>query len=196
MSAVRKPQRRKRQALVEKATELFSRQGYRAVGIDRIIAESGVAKMTLYNHFSSKSQLVLEVLRQREEQAAQSMVAFVERYSAPHERIKAIFLWHEHWFNDPAFCGCMFIKAASEYPDHADAIHQAAAAQKRHTAERIGALLEALFEAAAAAALAEQFAILLDGATVTAQISGKPHSAMLAWEMAARLMENAGGRIG
>jgi AcrR family transcriptional regulator len=177
--------------LVETATQLFSQEGYHAVGIDRIIAESGVAKMTLYNHFSSKSELVLEVLRQREEQAALSLRAAVNLHTDPFQRIKAVFQWHEAWFSEETFCGCMFINAASEFPDHADAIHQAAAGQKAHVVELLGELLNDLFDPADAARLAEQFLILVDGATVTAQISGKPDSAIVAWATAQHLMNAA-----
>ncbi|MGF6239972.1 MULTISPECIES: TetR/AcrR family transcriptional regulator [Paraburkholderia] len=188
MSLTQKPIQGKRQALVAKATELFAQEGYHAVGIDRIIAESGVAKMTLYNHFASKSELVLEVLRQREEQAAESLRAFIAGYTVPLERIKAVFQWHEAWFSTETFCGCMFINAASEFPDHADAIHRAAAGQKQHVTQLIGELLEEMFAPDVAARLAEQFLILIDGATVTAQISGQPKSAMLAWEIAQQLV--------
>ena len=57
-----------RQRLIETAERLFYAEGIRAVGIDRIIAEAGVAKMTLYNHFASKDDLILAVLQYREEQ--------------------------------------------------------------------------------------------------------------------------------
>ena len=56
-----------RQRILETAERLFYANGVRSVGIDRIIAESDVAKMTLYNHFASKDELILEVLRYREE---------------------------------------------------------------------------------------------------------------------------------
>src|ERR1700742_2260106 len=107
----------KRQMLIDKATELFSQEGYHAVGIDRIISESGVAKMTLYNHFPSKSALVVEVLRQSEASAADSLRAFVDRYTQPLDRLKGVFEWHEAWFSEKTFYGCMFINAASEFPD-------------------------------------------------------------------------------
>jgi len=55
----------KRDQLIEKAQELFYREGYHATGIDRILAESGVAKMTLYKHFKSKEELILAVLETR-----------------------------------------------------------------------------------------------------------------------------------
>ena len=56
-----------RERILETAYDLFSRHGTRAVGVDTIIAESGVAKMTLYRNFTSKDELILEFLRQRDE---------------------------------------------------------------------------------------------------------------------------------
>ena len=57
----------KRDHLIDTALELFSRDGFQATGIDKILKESGVAKMTLYNHFKSKDELILAVLRRRDE---------------------------------------------------------------------------------------------------------------------------------
>ena len=56
-----------RERVLETAYRLFSRHGTRAVGVDRIIAESGVAKMTLYRNFASKDELILAFLERREE---------------------------------------------------------------------------------------------------------------------------------
>ncbi len=49
----------RRDHLVETATELFSKNGFRATGIDTVLEESGVAKKTLYNHFRSKDELII-----------------------------------------------------------------------------------------------------------------------------------------
>ena len=57
----------KRDHLVETALDLFCRDGFHATGIDKILAESGVAKMTLYKHFKSKDELILAALHRRDE---------------------------------------------------------------------------------------------------------------------------------
>src|SRR5262245_10312606 len=56
-----------RNRILETADRLFYRQGIRAVGIDRVIAEADVAKATLYAHFPSKDDLIVATLRRREE---------------------------------------------------------------------------------------------------------------------------------
>jgi AcrR family transcriptional regulator len=66
-----------RERILETAYDLFSRRGTRAVGVDTIIAESGVAKMTLYRNFASKDDLILEFLRQRDEREDFEGCAFI-----------------------------------------------------------------------------------------------------------------------
>ena len=56
------PTRSARQQILDTAVDLFSREGYLAVGIDTIIERSGVAKMTLYRHFPSKNALITAYL--------------------------------------------------------------------------------------------------------------------------------------
>src|SRR5678810_1232020 len=56
----------KRDQLIDTALRLFAKNGYRATGIDTILAEAGVAKMTLYHHFKSKDELILAALQRRD----------------------------------------------------------------------------------------------------------------------------------
>jgi AcrR family transcriptional regulator len=51
-----------RERILFAAHELFYREGIRATGIDRVIAESGVAKLSFYRHYPSKNDLVLAFL--------------------------------------------------------------------------------------------------------------------------------------
>ncbi len=186
----------KRGTIIHTATALFGRHGYRAVGVDSISEASGVAKMTLYNHFASKNHLITEVLLERKRSAAESLITFVEAFDTPMARVEAIFLWHKAWFEDPAFNGCMFISAASEFPDHADEIHRVSAAQKRDTTMFFERVLSDLFEPAVAKRLAQQFLILVDGATVTALISGVPDAATHARDIARQLLRAACAEAG
>src|SRR5215471_13799961 len=70
-----------RRRILETADRLFYQDGLRAVGIDRIIAEAGVAKMSLYNHFPSKDDLILAVLQHREEAILEFFRAAMERHA-------------------------------------------------------------------------------------------------------------------
>jgi len=116
-----------RERILETAYELFSRNGIRAVGVDRVITESGVAKMTLYRHFGSKDELVLEFLRRREQRWTQEWLqAEVERRTDdPAERLLAIFDVFDAWFRTEDFEGCAFINVLLEVADRTSSVRRA-----------------------------------------------------------------------
>ncbi len=88
-----------RARVLDTAYELFSRHGTRAVGVDRIIAEAGTAKMTLYRHFGSKDELALAFLDEREQRWVKDWLRTeVERRSEdPRERLLSIFDVFGEW---------------------------------------------------------------------------------------------------
>lgn len=106
----------KQEAIIAVATKLFSAHGYHAVGVDAIVAESGVAKMTFYKYFPSKDDLILKVLMRRDLDLRGSLIAAVDQARTPMGKLKAIFDWYHGWFRAPDFHGCMFIKASEEFP--------------------------------------------------------------------------------
>ena len=54
-----------RQQILETASKLFYERGIQNVGINEVIAASGVAKRALYRHFPSKDELILAVMKHR-----------------------------------------------------------------------------------------------------------------------------------
>ena len=78
----------KREVLVQTAMKLFAQGGYTGVGIDRIIAEAGIAKMTLYKYFPSKQDLIMEVLTQRDLFFRTSLMNYCLLYTSPSPRDK------------------------------------------------------------------------------------------------------------
>jgi len=162
----------KREQLVETALELFSSDGFHATGIDRILAESGVAKMTLYNHFKSKDELILAALRLRDERFRNSFMQDVERKTKnPTKRLLALFDVLADWCGSKEFCGCTFINASAEFSSQDDPIHQAAAEHKRLLLNYIRQLAAAA-EAENPDVLADQLCLLMDGAVVSVQVTG------------------------
>ena len=97
------PQARER--ILATAYELFSRQGIRAVGVDEVIQRAGVAKATLYRHFSSKDELVLAFLRRREQVWTLDWVEAEAKRggSTPEEQLLAIFDAFDGWFRRDDF---------------------------------------------------------------------------------------------
>jgi AcrR family transcriptional regulator len=186
------PMSHKRQAILDTALALFRAHGYRMIGIDRILAESGVAKMTLYKHFPSKDALIKTVLEARDQDFRAALTEFVATFATPEEKLRAVFLWHERWFKRDDFNGCMFINAAAEFPDPEHPARQIVIAHK----DRIRAFLADILEIPmndreSANHLAAQLSLLLDGAIVSAQLTNAP-AALLAWRSAVVLLERAG----
>jgi AcrR family transcriptional regulator len=177
-----------RQRVLETADELFYRDGIRAVGIDRIIAEAGVAKMTLYTHFPSKDDLIVAVLRHREERVLEFFRSAMERHAGrTGDRLRAFFAALQEWLESPGFRGCAFQNAAVEL---ADPRHAGARFVRDHK-RRFAQLLRGFVEASAgkgAARLAPAIALLVEGAIVTAVVHGTPAAAAVARDAALKLV--------
>lgn len=181
----------KRDHLMATAWRLFYRDGLRAVGIDTILAEAGVAKMTLYNHFSSKEELIIAILEKRDVEFRASLMAQVDAAGPdPKQRLLAVFDWLEAWFGSEHFKGCVFIRAVSEYPDPTHPIHQTA---WRHKVAVKAALTDLCAAAGAkdAATLAESLSLLIDGAIVTAHATQSTAPARSAAATASALLKLA-----
>ncbi len=182
----------KRQEIIDTATRLFYASGYHAVGIDRVIAEAKVAKMTMYKHFASKTDLIEAVLKERDRRLQDSMFSFANSFRDPIDRLKAVFVWHDRWFNDRSFNGCMFISAAAEYPDPEDEIHIISRQHKQAIRDHLAGTLSCLVEKEGADRIAGQLLQLLDGAILMAQIFGDKNAALSAWRSAAAILKSEG----
>ncbi|MGN6666064.1 MAG: TetR/AcrR family transcriptional regulator [Trinickia sp.] len=180
----------KKKALIETATRLFSQFGFHAVGIDRIIAESHVAKMTMYKHFPSKTRLVVEVLNEQGAALTAGITAAVAAHSDALDKLHAIFQWHDAWFRSEAFTGNMHIHAAAEFHAEENEILAASEAQRHAFVHCLERILGEQFDGETATRLARRCALLLDGATLARQLSGRIDAARDAWEMAQALVEN------
>lgn len=182
----------KRQIILETALTLFRAHGYHAVGIDRVIAESSVAKMTMYKYFPSKNTLIEAVLSERDKHFRESLVGFVSRSSDPSNQIRAIFLWHHRWYRESTFNGCMFINAVAEYPELNNSIRQESMKHKELIQKFIESTIAPILPKDTSQRLAAQFAQLLDGATIAVQIAGDSMAAFVAWRTAVSLLKLEG----
>jgi len=181
----------KREIIISTALDSFYQHGFHATGIDKIIAEAGVSKKTLYNHFKSKDELILVTLRKRDELFRNTIMHETERLaSRPKERLLSIFDAHAVWFNSTTFSGCMFINAAAEYADQQDPNHLMCADHKRLVRDYIKELAQ---QAGIdnVEALSAQLHLLLEGAIVEAHVSNNKNAAELARSMATVFVEMA-----
>ncbi|NUQ46889.1 MAG: TetR/AcrR family transcriptional regulator [Phycisphaerae bacterium] len=180
-----------RQRLLETADRLFYQDGVRAVGIDRVIAEAGVAKMTLYTHFPSKDDLILAVLQYREERVLEFFRSAMKRHAGRNQdKLRAFFAALKDWFESPGFRGCAFQNAAVELADPAHPGTQFVRDHKRRFADMLRGLVEESI-GRGAAKVAPAVALLVEGAIMTAVVQGTPDAAGVARDAAIRLVEGA-----
>lgn len=179
----------KRSQIIQVATELFGKYGYHAVGVDWIIREAEVSKKTLYNHFNSKENLIVEVLEKRDADCFHSLNEVLDGVVDPFTKIKLIFNWHDEWFNQQTFTGCMFAKAVSEFPNKGEEINLIATKQKKGLMNRVEEILVEIVTPEKAKSIAPIIIMLLDGATLSAQVIGNKHSAKDAWEIVKQLIQ-------
>ncbi len=175
-----------RERLIEAAVRLFSEDGIRATGIDRLLTEAGVAKMSLYKHFQSKDDLIVEALRRKDEQFRETFRAMVETRHDPRARLLGVFDAQERWFGHPGFRGCLFLNAAAELPEGGCPARRAIA---EHKSWVHGQLRDLAREAGAGDGLADQLMLLFEGAIMRAYVTGDPTVAREARKAAEVLLE-------
>jgi AcrR family transcriptional regulator len=169
-----------RERLVAAAVELFYRQGFGAVGVDRVIAAAGVTKTTFYKHFEGKDDLMVAAVQRRDEWESQAWSRAVREIAGedPKAQLLAMLDVMDLWFNDPGFGGCMFLNTAIEFPNPHDPVHQAAAAYKRRSRDHRRDLARAAgADAAAADAFADCYTALIEGALVLRQTQARNDAA-------------------
>ena len=158
--------------LLNTATRLFCRHGINATGIDKILAEAGVAKMTLYNQFGSKEGLVFAVLEREGEAWRSWFQAAVDKLGGtPADKLVGIFDVLENWFEQEGFYGCAFINAVAEHNKEDPHIRSLAQAHKK----KVLAVIQSLVEQAGVSdpeAVTESIGILVDGTIIAAVITG------------------------
>lgn len=99
------------------ASELFYHQGFRATGINEVIAKSGVAKATFYNHFTTKDALCLEYLRERHTAEFEAIRISVDDHTTARERFLAVMTSVKYWIETNNLRGCAFLNMVAEVPD-------------------------------------------------------------------------------
>jgi AcrR family transcriptional regulator len=157
-----------RERILDTSYELFARRGVRDVGIDELVARSGVAKATLYRHFASKDDLVLAFLERREQLWTRDWVEAEARRrgSNPEEQLLSIFDAFDEWFRRDDFEACSFINVLLEMGPG----HPAGSASVRHL-ENIRSIVRGLAEEAGLrdpGSFAHSWHILMKGSIVAA----------------------------
>lgn len=178
----------RKQHLLDTAFLLFNEFGFHATGIDRILAESGVSKATLYKHFPSKDALVLAVLEKRHTDLEKIFANTLAKKEGK-EGILGLFDTLEAWFHSESFHGCNFIRASGEYAQLAPEIYHFAAKHKNRVAELIHTHLKK-DGSANAEVISRKILQLIDGAIIAAHMHHDFQAAKRGKEMASIVLES------
>ncbi len=176
--------------LITAAEAMFQENGFRATGINALLAEAGVARQTLYNHFGSKDGLIEAILRFKSKKVLAWLSGEISRRQNDlgESRLEALFNTFGGWFEENDFRGCIFARAALEYPTPDHPAHKIAAS---HTGKLFGYLdtlskdLETTMPCPA-----EHLLLLIEGATsVSAKTGAGSASAKRALQAAEKLLK-------
>jgi AcrR family transcriptional regulator len=168
------PQPSARDRILDTAKRLFYRDGFRATGIDRIVAESGVAKMSLYRHFPSKDDLISAFLDWRHDHWSSWFTAAVDARLARGEGLGAVADVLGEWFGEEDFRGCAFINAVAETGATDDHRHLEQAVRHKQELERYLGGVAARLGLAAPERVAEEAMLCVEGMIVRAQMGPGP----------------------
>ena len=128
------------------ATELFYKQGYRATGINEIIEKSGVAKATFYSHFPSKDDLCAASLKSLSSNEIIYIENAIAKANGPINRFMSVITSVAQWANDTEFRGCAFMNISAEVPDPKSPLRKVGTKLYDEIRKRVEALANELIE--------------------------------------------------
>lgn len=167
-----------RERILRTAHDLFYAEGLRATGIDRVIAEAGVTKVTFYRHFPSKNDLILAYLNLRHAQWMAWFNAALARHGGADTGAQALVPAMQEWFSGQAlgdFRGCAFLNGVSELGPVLPAVVDVTRQHKQEMTDALAALLPPSDQRRQTA---EALATAVDGAIVQAQYGSDPATAV------------------
>lgn len=156
--------------ILETASDLFYRQGVRAVGVDLVVEKAGVAKTSLYRHFGTKDDLVAAFLEREDRCFWETWDSVASQFAEdPKGELDAQLEWIGLRAGQPDYRGCPQLNVAAEFPEADHPARKVSTAHKRELRQRLKALATQL-NVADPGMLAGQLAVLINGAFVSTQI--------------------------
>ena len=186
-----------REKLLKAAGELFYDHGITATGVDAVITRAGVAKMSLYNNFKSKSDLIAAYIDARHQEWLDLFAQRSANLSNGWERVLAVFdAYQDHAEFDyqNGFRGCGLLNAAAEMPagsPEREAVNRHKKQVREIVINQLSELPLTEESENAAASLAEHICFLLEGSISLAGLSRDVNAISRARAMADKLIERA-----
>jgi AcrR family transcriptional regulator len=180
-----------KERLIESAFDRFNSEGFRAVGLDQILADVGISKTAFYKHFESKDDLVVAVLEHMDRWLRGALLDMLRAHapdSDPRAQLEALFDVVEQIISREDFRGCFFVHAILEFPLKHDPAHIAAATNKR-AVETLVTEIATRAGADEPMALADEICLTMEGAYVASQVHDPAHAAAVARRAGRALIE-------
>lgn len=158
--------------VLKSAADLFYRKGIRAVGVEEVVAEAGVSKISLYRAYESKDDLILAYLRERNLAFWRNWDDMFDRYRAdPREQLRRIMTYVADRTTRSGYRGCPFINYSAEFSDRNHPGHEEAQANKRAMRRRFRDIAKRL-GAPHPQRLGDSLLLLVEGAYAISQNLG------------------------
>ncbi len=168
-----------RDKILATASDLFYKQGIRAVGVDLVVEKAGVAKTSLYRHFRTKDDLVVAFLQLMDQDFWNTWDTVTEQHADDaRAELHAQLDWIGERAGQPDYRGCPQLNIAAEFPEVDHPARKLATAHKRELRRRLKVIVERL-HCAAPDALAGQLAVLINGAFVSTPLYEPGEATML-----------------
>ncbi|EPF6146092.1 TetR/AcrR family transcriptional regulator [Acinetobacter baumannii] len=184
--------KRARQKILDAAATLFYNDGITATGINTVTAKADVAKMSLYNNFSSKGELVDAYIAARHQEWLDLYQKRLEKTKTAKEAILAVFdayQDHAEFAYEKGFRGCGLLNAAAEFPANSsgrNAVRQHKEQVEAIVAEHLNRLLK---DSQRVSYIASQLSFLLEGSMARAGLEGSSRQLQLARQMAEDILD-------
>ena len=167
-----KDERRARDRVFQVAADLFYRDSIRAVGVETIVKQAGVAKISLYRSFESKDDLIVAYLENRNVDYWRNVDRIIAaKQDDPRAQMRALVSYVASRATTSGYRGCPFINYASEFPDPSHPGHRIVDENKREMRRRLVDLSKAI-GASRPAQLADALFLLIEGAYASSQTLG------------------------
>jgi len=173
------------------ATNLFRTRGINATGVDTIVAVAGTTKMTMYKHFKSKESLILEVMNLSFQNFQSNILQGLQKsHRRADEKLQRLFDLVEQWMSSADFNGLHFTQASAEFPNEENPVHKLSAEHARTFRLAIAQITREA-EVHDPDSLAQQLALLIEGAVQAEQIKRGCGAIKIAKKAAKVLIDNA-----
>lgn len=157
-----------RTRIVETAAKLFYTQGYNSTGINQLIKEAGVAKASLYQHFPSKEDLLVEYVRVTAMNTNKILDEVIAKPKTAQDKVLAMFDFLIAFSKQTGYNGCNFLNVAAELPQEHEDVKGMIKTQKNHIRNLFTNILKPIGKEK----LADELYVLFDAALVTSKVYG------------------------